>query len=75
MIGGGPCTYNPEPIAEFFDIFYIGEGETAYDELLDAYKEWKGSGKSRREFLERAAQIEGLYVPIFMMLNIMKTAL
>ena len=39
VIGGGPCTYNPEPIAEFFDIFYIGEGETAYDELLDAYKE------------------------------------
>ena len=65
VIGGGPCTYNPEPIAEFFDIFYIGEGETAYDELLDAYKEWKGSGKSRREFLERAAQIEGLYIPIF----------
>ena len=65
VIAGGPCTYNPEPIAEFFDIFYIGEGETAYDELLDAYKEWKGSGKSRREFLERAAQIEGLYVPIF----------
>ena len=65
VIGGGPCTYNPEPIAEFFDIFYIGEGETAYDELLDAYKEWKGSGKSRREFLERAAQIEGLYVPLF----------
>ena len=65
VIGGGPCTYNPEPIAEFFDIFYIGEGETAYDELLDAYKEWKDSGKSRREFLERAAQIEGLYVPIF----------
>ena len=65
VIAGGPCTYNPEPIAEFFDIFYIGEGETAYDELLDAYKEWKGSGKSRREFLERAAQIEGLYVPLF----------
>ena len=65
VIAGGPCTYNPEPIAEFFDLFYIGEGETAYDELLDAYKEWKGSGKSRREFLERAAQIEGLYVPLF----------
>ena len=65
ILGGGPCSYNPEPIADFFDMFYIGEGETAYDELLDAYKEWKGSGKSRREFLERAAQIEGLYVPIF----------
>ena len=65
VIGGGPCSYNPEPLADFFDIFYIGEGETAYDELLDAYKEWKKSGKSRREFLESAAEIEGLYVPQF----------
>ena len=65
VIGGGPCTYNPEPLAEFFDIFYIGEGETAYDELLDAYKEWKKAGGSRQQFLERAAQIEGLYVPQF----------
>ena len=44
VIGGGPCTYNPEPLADFFDIFYIGEGETVYDELLDAYKVWKNSG-------------------------------
>lgn len=65
VIGGGPCTYNPEPLAEFFDIFYIGEGETVYDELLDAYKEYRVAGKSRIEFLERAAQIEGLYVPMF----------
>ena len=65
VIGGGPCSYNPEPLADFFDIFYIGEGETVYDELLNAYKEWKGTGKSRKEFLERAAQIEGLYVPQF----------
>ena len=65
VIGGGPCTYNPEPLADFFDIFYIGEGETVYDELLDAYKVWKDSGKSRKEFLETAAQIEGLYVPAF----------
>ena len=65
VIGGGPCAYNPEPLAAFFDIFYIGEGETAYDELLDAYKKWKASGGSRTEFLERAAQIEGLYVPMF----------
>ena len=41
VIGGGPCTYNPEPIAEFFDLFYIGEGETVYDQLLDIYKENK----------------------------------
>ena len=65
VIGGGPCTYNPEPLAKFFDIFYIGEGETVYDELLDAYKEYRAAGKSRIEFLERAAQIEGLYVPMF----------
>ena len=65
VIGGGPCTYNPEPLAKFFDVFYIGEGETVYDELLDVYKSWKGSGKSRKEFLEMAAQIEGLYIPSF----------
>ncbi len=65
VIGGGPCSYNPEPIADFFDIFYIGEGETVYDQLLDAYKECKNRGASRKEFLEHAAQIEGLYVPSF----------
>ena len=65
VIGGGPCAYNPEPLAEFFDIFYIGEGETVYDELLDTYKEWKTSGGSRRDFLRQAARIEGLYVPQF----------
>ncbi len=65
VIGGGPCTYNPEPLADFFDIFYIGEGETVYDQLLDAYKANKISGGSRTEFLEKAAQIEGLYVPAF----------
>ena len=41
VIGGGPCSYNPEPIADFFDIFYIGEGETRYEELLQLYKECK----------------------------------
>ena len=65
VIGGGPCAYNPEPLAEFFDLFYIGEGETVYDELFNAYKEWKRSGGSRKAFLERAARIEGIYVPAF----------
>ena len=65
VIGGGPCAYNPEPLAEFFDIFYIGEGETVYDELLDTYKTWKKSGGSRKDFLRQAARIEGLYVPQF----------
>ena len=63
VIGGGPCAYNPEPIAEFFDLFYIGEGETVYDPLLDLYKECKQSGASRQEFLRRAAHIPGIYVP------------
>lgn len=65
VIGGGPCSYNPEPIADFFDFFYIGEGETAYNEIIDSYKEYKKAGKSRKEYLERVAQIEGMYVPAF----------
>lgn len=63
VIGGGPCTYNPEPLAAFFDIFYIGEGETIYDALIDLYKEYKKAQKSRREFLIAAAALPGLYVP------------
>lgn len=65
VIGGGPCTYNPEPLAEFFDLFYIGDGETVYGELLDAYKENRKKGGSRKDFLEKAAEIEGIYVPGF----------
>lgn len=65
VIGGGPCTYNPEPLAPFFDIFYMGEGETVYFELLDKYKENKKNGGSRKDFLEMAAEIEGLYIPAF----------
>ena len=65
VIGGGPCAYNPEPIAEYFDMFYIGEGETVYDELLDTYKEIKKNGGSRMDFLEKACQIDGIYVPMF----------
>ena len=63
IIGGGPCSYNPEPIAEFFDIFYIGEGEVQYDKFLDLYKQMKAEGRSRDEFLHEAAKIEGIYVP------------
>ena len=65
VIGGGPCAYNPEPIADFFDCFYIGEGETVYDRVLDEYKENKRAGGSRRDYLERIARIEGIYVPSF----------
>ena len=65
VIGGGPCAYNPEPLAPFFDLFYIGEGETVYGQLLDAYKENKKHGGSRHDFLEAAARISGIYVPAF----------
>ena len=65
VIGGGPCTYNPEPIAEFFDMFYIGEGETVYDQLLDIYKENIKNGGSRWDYLAKAAEVEGIYVPAF----------
>ena len=63
VIGGGPCVYNPEPLADFFDLFYIGEGETSYDALFAFYKEWKASGAERREFLKQAAHVPGIYVP------------
>ena len=63
VTGGGPCTYNAEPIADFFDIFYIGEGETKYAELLDLYKEHQKNGFDRKEFLYEASKIPGMYVP------------
>ena len=65
VIGGGPCAYNPEPLAPFFDLFYIGEGETAYDALLDLYKKEKQRGGSRESFLLKAAHIPGIYAPAF----------
>ena len=63
VIGGGPCTVNPEPVADFFDLFYIGEGECSYGELIELYKIYKKSSMSREEFLRRASHIPGIYVP------------
>lgn len=63
VIGGGPCTYNPEPFCDFFDLIYIGEGETRYRELLNLYLFCKNGNKSRKSFLEAAAMIPGIYVP------------
>ena len=63
VIGGGPCTYTPEPLADFFDIFYIGESETVYYDLMDLYKEHKKNGGNRKEFLRKASHIPGIYVP------------
>lgn len=63
VIGGGPCAYNPEPLADFFDLFYIGEGETVYADLLNTYKASRAGNDSRDAFLKKAAQIPGIYVP------------
>ena len=65
VIGGGPCTYNPEPLADFFDIFYIGEGETQYRNLLNLYQDCREKKLGRTEFLRRAAKLPGMYVPAF----------
>ena len=63
VIGGGACAYNPEPLAPFFDLFYIGEGEMVYGTLFDAYKANQKADGSRQDFLLKAAQIPGIYVP------------
>lgn len=63
VVAGGPCACNPEPVADFVDIFFIGEGEEVDLEVIDLFKECKASGADKDEFLRRAAQIEGVYVP------------
>lgn len=63
VIGGGPCACNPEPLADFFDLFSLGEGEEVTDEVFDLLKECKKNGSSKEEFLRKAAKIEGIYVP------------
>src|SRR3954451_20623077 len=63
ILGGGPCTYNPEPIADFFDAFVIGEGEEVVHEISDAVAAWKLSKAPREELLWLLAEIPGVYVP------------
>lgn len=65
VIAGGPCAYNPEPIAEFIDFFVIGEGEEVTLEILKLYREHKEKEKNREEFLKEVAKIQGIYVPKF----------
>ncbi len=65
VIAGGPCVCNPEPLAEFFDIFVLGEGEEVNLEIMDLYYEMKKKGSSRDDFLRKAALISGVYVPKF----------
>ncbi len=63
VVAGGPCACNPEPLADFIDIFFLGEGEEVDLEVIDLYKEMKAAGHTKAEFLRRAAKIEGVYVP------------
>ncbi len=65
VVAGGPCVCNPEPLADFFDLFILGEGEEVNLELMDLYHEMKQQGAKRIDFLRRAAQIQGIYVPQF----------
>ena len=69
VIGGGPCVYNPEPLAEFFDLFYIGEGETVYDELLDTYKNVGQREVREQSFLNRRPASKESMCRHFMMPN------
>ncbi|MDY2638101.1 MAG: TIGR03960 family B12-binding radical SAM protein [Phascolarctobacterium sp.] len=67
VIVGGPCVYNPEPLADFFDFAIIGEGEEVMAEVMEAYKAWKRAGKlgGRKAFLQEVVKISGIYVPSF----------
>ena len=63
VVAGGPCACNPEPIADFVDMFFIGEGEEGDLEGMELFRKCRAEGCGKREFLERCAQIEGVYVP------------
>ncbi len=63
VVGGGPCACNPEPLADFFDLFFLGDGEEVDLEVMELYRQCKKEGKGKGEFLRLAARIEGVYVP------------
>lgn len=65
IIAGGPCAYNPEPLADIIDFFVIGESEELILEIIEIYKKWKENNGTREEFLECVSQIQGVYVPKF----------
>ncbi len=65
VVCGGPCAYNPEPLAPFVDFFVLGDGEVNTHEYLDVYREWKKSGRPREDFLKMIVGIQGVYVPSF----------
>lgn len=63
VVAGGPCACNPEPVADFVDMFFIGEGEEVDLEVMELFRQCRAEGVDKREFLRRCAQIEGVYVP------------
>ena len=63
VIGGGPNAYNPEPIADFFDFFYLGDAEAGLLDVLDRVAEWKTGGGDKEELYDRLAGLPGVYVP------------
>jgi radical SAM family uncharacterized protein len=65
IIAGGPCAFNPEPLHEFIDIFFIGEGEELLPEVMALYEKHKENGYSKQAFLKEVCQVEGIYVPSF----------
>jgi radical SAM family uncharacterized protein/radical SAM-linked protein len=65
VLGGGPCALNPEPLADFFDAFLLGDGEEAIVEIAAAYRSWKAENKPKSDLLERLSRIDGVYIPSF----------
>jgi len=66
VVGGGPCAFNPEPLADFFDFFVLGEAEEVLPEIIAIHREWKRSGVgSREDFLREISRVPGIYVPSF----------
>lgn len=65
IVGGGPCAFNPEPMADFFDFFLIGDGEELVQEVCKIHSIWKSEGKDRNSFLSTIAKMKGVYVPSF----------
>ncbi len=63
IIGGGSAVFNPEPVADFFDLFFLGDGEEGVTDLINTYKMWKKSGESKENLLKELSKIEGVYVP------------
>ena len=65
MIAGGPCSFNPEPLADIIDVFVIGDGETALPRVIDVYKTWQGTGAGKQELLKQLCLLPGVYIPSF----------